>query len=67
MRGPRSGLSERSKLQTYWKGRSQILQEQEKLKTKSTRLDARQEFISNLAVSLQILGLMAVLAKDLLN
>lgn len=51
----------------YWKGRSQILQEQEKLKTKSTRLDARQEFISNLAVSLQILGLMAVLAKDLLN
>ena len=51
----------------YWQGRSQIIQEQEKLKTKSARLDSRQEFISNLAVSLQILGLMVVLAKDLLN
>jgi hypothetical protein len=51
----------------YWKKRSQTLQEQEKLKTKSTRLDTRREFISNLAVSLQILGLMVVLAKDLLN
>ena len=38
----------------YWKKRSQILQEQEKMKTKSTRLDTRQEFISNFAMSLQI-------------
>lgn len=51
----------------YWQGRHQILLEQGELKTNSTRLGSRRERISNLALGLQILGLMVILAKDLLS
>ena len=38
MRGLRSRLSREKQITNYWQGRSRILQEQAKLKTKSTRL-----------------------------
>jgi len=51
----------------YWEKRSQILSQQEELKSGSDQLRGRRERINNLALSLQILGLMVVLAKDLLK
>jgi hypothetical protein len=51
----------------YWARRSRILPRQAELKESATRLGARRERTSNLAVSLQILGPPVVLTRDVLR
>jgi hypothetical protein len=59
------GETREKQIADYWGRRAEILRQQADAKASSTELASQRERISNMAVGLQILGLVVVLTKDL--